>query len=59
MKTITLNLIAGGTVEVDIAAIRLVQAETKGCTVMVRNEGEPPKSYHVYESISRLRVLMG
>lgn len=59
MKTITLNLIAGGTVEVDVAAIRLVQAEAKGCTVMVRNEGEPPKSYHVYESISRLRALMG
>ena len=59
MKTITLNLIAGGTVEVDIYAIRLVQEETKGCTVMVQNEGETPKSYRVYESISRLCALMG
>lgn len=58
MKTITLNLITGGTVEVDIGAIQHVQAEAKGSTVVVQNEGEPPQSYHVYESISRLRSLM-
>lgn len=25
---------------------------------VVQNDGEPPQSYHVYESISRLRSLM-
>lgn len=58
MKTITLNRITGGTIEVDIDAIRHVQAEAKGTTVVVQNEGEPPQSYHVYESISRLRSMM-
>lgn len=58
MKTLTLNLISGGTVDVEADAIRHLQAETKGCTVVVQNEGEPPQSYHVYESISRLRSLM-
>lgn len=58
MKTITLNLITGGTVDVDIDAIQHVQAETKGSTVVVQHAGEPPQSYHVYESISRLRSLM-
>lgn len=58
MKTITLNLITGGTVEVDIDAIQHVQVEAKGSTVVVQNDGEPPQSYHVYESISRLRSLM-
>lgn len=56
MKTITLNLITGGMV--DVAAIQHVQAEAKGSTVVVQNDGEPPQSYHVYESISRLRSLM-
>lgn len=58
MKTITLNLVSGGMVDVDIDTIQHVQAETKGSTVVVQNEGEPPQSYHVYESISRLRSLM-
>lgn len=58
MKTITLNLVSGGMVDVDIDAIQRVQAETKGSTVVVQTEGEPPQSYHVYESISRLRSLM-
>lgn len=58
MKTITLNLVSGGMVDVDIDAIQHVQAETKGSIVVVQNEGEPPQSYHVYESISRLRSLM-
>lgn len=58
MKTITLNLITGGAVDVDIDAIQHVQAEAKGCTVVVQNEGEPPQSYHVYESVSRLRSMM-
>lgn len=58
MKTITLNLVYGGMVDVDIDAIQHVQAEAKGCTVVVQNEGEPPRSYHVYESISHLRSLM-
>lgn len=58
MNTITLNLVTGGMVDVDIDAIQHIQAETKGSTVVVHNEGEPPQSYHVYESISRLRSLM-
>lgn len=58
MKTITLNLVTGGMVDVDVAAIQHVQAEAKGSTVVVQNDGEPPQSYHVYESISRLRSLM-
>lgn len=58
MKTITLNLITGGMVDVDVDAIQHVQAEDKGSTVVVQNDGEPPQSYHVYESISRLRSLM-
>lgn len=58
MKTLTLNLISGGTVDVEADAIRHLQAETKGTTVVVQHEGEPPQSYHVYESISRLRSLM-
>lgn len=58
MKTITLNLITGGTVEVEVDDIKHVQAEAKGSTVVVQNDGEPPQSYHVYESISRLRSLM-
>lgn len=58
MKTLTLNLISGGTVDVEADAIRHLQAEAKGSTVVVQNEGEPPQSYHVYESISRLRSLM-
>lgn len=58
MKTITLNLITGGTVDVDIDAIQHVQAEAKGSTVVVQNEGEKLQSYHVYETISRLRSLM-
>lgn len=58
MKTITLNLITGGMVDVDVDAIQHVQAEAKGSTVVVQNDDEPPQSYHVYESISRLRSLM-
>lgn len=58
MKTLTLNLITGGTVDVDIDAIQHVQVEAKGCTVVVQNEGEPPQSYHVYESVSRLCSMM-
>lgn len=58
MKTITLNLITGGMVDVDVDAIQYVQTEAKGITVVVQNEGEPPQSYHVYESISRLRSLV-
>lgn len=58
MKTITLNLITGGTVDVDIDAIQHVQVETKGTTVVVQTDGEPPQSYHVYEAVSRLRSLM-
>lgn len=58
MKTITLNLITGGVVDVDADAIQHVQAEATGSTVVVQNDGEPPQSYHVYESISRLRSLM-
>lgn len=58
MKTITLNLVSGWVVGVDIDAIQHVQAEAKGSTVVVQNEGEPPQAYHVYESISRLRSLM-
>lgn len=44
MNTITLNLVSGGMVDVDIDAIQHVQAETKGSTVVVQNEGEPPQS---------------
>lgn len=58
MKTITLNLVSGGMVDVDIDAIQHVQAEAKGSTVVVQRDGEPPQPYHVYESISRLRSLM-
>lgn len=58
MKTITLNLVTGGVVDVDIDAIQHVQAEAKGSTVVVQRDGEPPQAYHVYESISRLRSLM-
>lgn len=39
MKTITLNLITGGMVDVDVDAIQHVQAEAKGSTVVVQNEG--------------------
>lgn len=58
MNTITLNLLTGGTVIVEVDAIQHVQAEGKGCTVVVQRDGEQPQSYHVYESISRLRSLM-
>ena len=55
--------ITHGVVQPNQYGIRLrvgkhVQAEAKGSTVVVQNEGEPPQSYHVYESISRLRSLM-
>lgn len=58
MNTITLNLLTGGTIDVDAEAVSHVQVEDKGCTVVVQRDGEPPQSYHVYESISRLRSLM-
>lgn len=58
MNTVTLNLLTGGTVVVDTDTIQHVQAENKGCTVVVQRDGESPQSYHVYESISRLRSLM-
>ena len=58
MNTITLNLLTGGTIDVDVEAISHVQAEGKGCTVVVHRDGEQPQSYQVYESISRLRSLM-
>ena len=58
MKTITLNLITGGTVEVEVDDIKHVQVEAKGTNVVVHHEGEPPQSYHVYEAVSRLRSMM-
>lgn len=39
MKTLTLNLISGGTVDVEADAIRHLQAETKGTTVVVQHDG--------------------
>lgn len=58
MKTLTLNLISGGTVEVNVDDIKHVQVEAKGTTVVVQHDDEPPQSYHVYEAVSRLRSLM-
>lgn len=58
MNTITLNLLTGVTVVVEVDAIQHVQVESKGSTVVVQRDGEQLQSYHVYESISRLRSLM-
>lgn len=58
-KVITLNLRDGGTIEVDVDSIQVISAEPKGCHITtVEPDGRVGKSYHIYETVSRLRSMM-
>lgn len=58
MKTITLNLLTGGTIELEVASIHTITQTNKGSMVTVVHDGKVVAQYEVYEVPSRIKHLV-